>query len=561
MSATTFPTRLLIVLLGAVLLPYFVDLGGSTIWDANEAYYVETPREMIESGDYINPSFNYEPRFNKPVLSYWIVAALYHVFGVSVAVERAAITAAALVMFASCFLIARCASNRPEAAWLAAIGLAAGPRVFMFSRRILIDVANTSVMTLILLFFVLAERYPSRRRSFLVLMYAMVGVGVLIKGPIAAVLPALAFLVYLGIYGEWRRIPKMMLPQGIVIALAIAAPWYVVLYSQHGWTYITQFFIGENLERYTSAIGTQSRGLFFYVPVVFSDAFPWSLCLAGAIAIWAGERRVSGADVQARIRTLLLTWIAVTVLFFSFSQTKQDLYIFPVAPAVAALGGWFIARVLFEPRPAEQRWLVGTMLTLGLVLIAIGGAVIYLFAAAGTVYVLEGALLVGIICVAGGAIVTLATWRGSTKAAVVAAIVALVAFNWILVLRVLPSFERYKPVVPLSDAIARNAGPDDIVAHYDVAMPSMVFYLRRHIDVSLDQEQFLKTLRMGKSVYAVLPESRYEEVKAGLDIPTCVLGRHATANVKLGDILARQAPPNVLLISNRCPPSYASAGH
>ena len=86
--------RLLLVLLAVAVLGYFVDLGGSSIWDANEAYYVETPREMIESGDYVNPSFNYEPRFNKPVLSYWIVAALYHVFGVSVAVERAAIAVA-----------------------------------------------------------------------------------------------------------------------------------------------------------------------------------------------------------------------------------------------------------------------------------------------------------------------------------------------------------------------------------------------------------------------------------------------------------------------------------
>ena len=43
---------------------------------------------MIERGDYVNPTFNYEPRFNKPVLSYWIVAAFYRVFGVSVGVQR-----------------------------------------------------------------------------------------------------------------------------------------------------------------------------------------------------------------------------------------------------------------------------------------------------------------------------------------------------------------------------------------------------------------------------------------------------------------------------------------
>ena len=70
--------------------PVLHRLGDSAIWDANEAFYVETPREMVERGDYVIPTFNYEPRFNKPVLSYWIVAGFYKVFGVSVGVQRLA---------------------------------------------------------------------------------------------------------------------------------------------------------------------------------------------------------------------------------------------------------------------------------------------------------------------------------------------------------------------------------------------------------------------------------------------------------------------------------------
>src|SRR3954471_4823130 len=95
-----------LVLLAAALVPYFVGLGTSAIWDANEAFYVETPREMIERGDYVSPTFNYEPRLNKPVLSYWIVAAFYKAFGVSVGVQRLAITLGAMGLLASAFLLA-----------------------------------------------------------------------------------------------------------------------------------------------------------------------------------------------------------------------------------------------------------------------------------------------------------------------------------------------------------------------------------------------------------------------------------------------------------------------
>jgi 4-amino-4-deoxy-L-arabinose transferase-like glycosyltransferase len=106
----SMPRRLVLALLLVLAVcPYFMDLGGSSIWDANEAYYVETPREMIERGDLIAPTFNYEPRFNKPVLSYWIVAGFYKVFGVSVGVQRIPIALGAIVMVLTAFFLARAA--------------------------------------------------------------------------------------------------------------------------------------------------------------------------------------------------------------------------------------------------------------------------------------------------------------------------------------------------------------------------------------------------------------------------------------------------------------------
>ena len=87
---------LLAVLLGAAIIPYFLNLGVSSIWDANEAFYAQTPREMIEAGDYVTPSFNFQLRMNKPVLSYWNVAASYHLFGISEWSERLPIAIGAL---------------------------------------------------------------------------------------------------------------------------------------------------------------------------------------------------------------------------------------------------------------------------------------------------------------------------------------------------------------------------------------------------------------------------------------------------------------------------------
>ena len=546
----------LFVLLAAAVLPYVIDLGGSSIWDANEAFYVETPREMIQRGDFVSPTFNYQPRFNKPVLSYWIVAAFYKVFGVSVAVQRVPIALGAVAMILAAFLLGRAGGDLESGLWAAA-GLAVAPRLVMFGRRIFIDIYISMFMSLTLLFFALAERYPERRRLFLLLMYASVGFGMLTKGPVAAALPALVIGIYLLVHGELKRVARMMIPTGLAVVLAIVVPWYAALYHRYGWTYITSFIVGENIARYTEGLGVeQRRGLSFYLPVVFSDSFPWSLCLFGAAALWLADRRGVGGlsprqDLSFRVRTLLWLWILVIVIFFTFSAAKQDLYIFPIVPAVAALGGSFIARRAADGAPAQPRWLRATAALIGLLLAVAGAGTFYIFETVGKVYALHGAAFVGAVAALGGALALAFAAFGRARVALVVVLMSLVTLNWAFVIRVLPSFERYKPVPPISAAIKARLSDGDVVAHYNVALPSMVYYLGRHIEILFDREKFLGLMRGGQRVYAVLSASDYEQLSGELP-GTCVLDRRPTVNIKLKAVLARDPLPEVLLITNRC---------
>ena len=223
----------------------------------------------------------------------------------------------------------------------------------------------------------------------------------LTKGPVAAALPALVFCAYLAVH---RRAASNARDDDSRPAssssLAIAAPWYVALYVQGGWTHISEFFLGENLERFTTLVGPQSRGPLFYLPVLLTDSFPWSLCLPAVVVAWRKDRRAGRVGPEMRVRTLLLLWIAVIVLFFSLSQTKQDLYIFPVVTAVAALGGDFVARGSLAARNDERRWLAGSLLLAGVLLTVLGAAALYVFGRSETVYALDGARMVGVAAVA-----------------------------------------------------------------------------------------------------------------------------------------------------------------
>ena len=73
--------RITLPLLLLAALTFFAGLGRGAITDSDEAFYAESSREMVASGDWLTPYYNYEPRFQKPVLYYWLTSALYLVFG------------------------------------------------------------------------------------------------------------------------------------------------------------------------------------------------------------------------------------------------------------------------------------------------------------------------------------------------------------------------------------------------------------------------------------------------------------------------------------------------
>jgi len=359
----------------------------------------------------------------------------------------------------------------------------------------------------------------------------------------------------------------MMIPTGLVVVLAIAVPWYAALYHRYGWTYITSFFVGENIARYTEGLGVETRrGPLFYLPVVFSDSFPWALCLFGAAGLWWADWRASRgvaerglktplygtSNLGFRVRTLLWIWVVGIVLFFSFSAAKQDLYIFPIVPAVAALAGLFIARNTPDGQPARPTSLRITAGVIGLLLAIAGVGTLYIFQAGGKVYALDGAAFVGALAAIGGAVALVLAGVNRARAALAVVVLSLVTLNWAFVIRVLPSFERYKPVAPLSAAIRARMTAGDVVTTYNISLPSMVYYLGQHIEILFDRDVFLGLVRGDRRVFAVLSASDYAELGPVAGVTTCVLDRRPTVNIKLKAVLARDPLPEVLLITNRC---------
>ena len=327
--------RITLPLLLLAALTFFAGLGRGAITDSDEGFYAEAAREMVASNDWITPHYNYEYRWQKPVLYYWLSSATYLLTGASEFGARfwAAMAGLGLV------LITAAAGRR----WYdETTGLLAGAIVatnfgyFYMARMALPDLPLTFCITLAtwagMVSTLESERSP---RTFVMLAAMGLGAGFLMKGPVGVVIPLLVLLPILMIERRSIALTPIDLVLGFVLMIAIALPWYVVMWLTHGNEYLQSFFVGDNYERFATSRFNDPRPWWFYLPVVAGGLLPWTpltLVWLGPITQFLRRKR----DVHA-IDLRLLLWAALPLIFYSLSVGKQPRYVLPVLPPLAIL--------------------------------------------------------------------------------------------------------------------------------------------------------------------------------------------------------------------------------
>ena len=115
------------------------------------------------------------------------------------------------------------------------------------------------------------------------------------------------------------------------------------------------------------------------------------------------------------------------------------------------------------------------------------------------------------------------------------------------------SFEAYKPAPALARILSQQAAPDDLIVTYNVALPSLVYYLRRHTAVYYDHEPVLDLLKLNRPLYLLLTSDDYDRIIApATPVPLCRIASQPTFDVKLRNVLSRERLPEVLLVTNKC---------
>lgn len=352
-EARTRQVPLVGVLVAVCVLLSFVGLGARALWDQDEGMHAATAKVMVETGDWITPTFNGENFYDKPVLFTWLVAASLKAFGPSEWAARLPAALCGLFGVLGGFALGRRMFG-VRAGLLGALALATASGWVVLSRTVVHDISVATASLLALAAFWAGYRDERHRAGPWLLFWALSGLAVLAKGPVGLLPPFVAAVFLLA-----RRKPgfvwRMRPGWGVPLLLAVAAPWYLAIAFRNA--DFVPYFLGEKLlSSIASAEDISKAGPFYYyVPVLAGLFLPWTACLPSALA-----RALRIRDAGS---TLLLAWAGAVFVVFSVLSAKLGTYILPVIPPLALLVGAWLAELRAAPR-AEVRLAVALLAVL-----------------------------------------------------------------------------------------------------------------------------------------------------------------------------------------------------
>lgn len=341
-----FKTDLLyigLLLLIAVLL-FFNGIDGYAFWDPWEPKYAKTIENMIQRQDFMMPYLNDKIRWTKPILIYWCMLFSSFFFDVNEWSIRLPSAVSATFGILSVYYVIRRLRNS-HTAFIAAAALATTPQYFYMARQATPDMLMTATLIAAMSAFAIAQFKNSPNHYYL--FYCFCALAMLSKGPVTSVIVLLALFLFLLVgldwqgfssirsaWGETRRLCQYYkLTHGILIFLAIASPWFMLMFFKHPEEFINKLLIYENITRFKEPIRSHHGLVTYYIQNLFHGMYPWSGFLPAAFMFLF---HVQDRE-ELKQRWFFLSWFLAIFLVFSFTGTKQQHYILPITPLVAIL--------------------------------------------------------------------------------------------------------------------------------------------------------------------------------------------------------------------------------
>ena len=413
--------------------------------DRDESRFAQASKQMLESGDYVVINFQDSPRNKKPAGIHWLQAASVGLFS---AAEEAAIWAYRLPSLAgaiaSVLVLLRLGRRLfgDQAGALAAFILACCMALQL--EALIAKTDAVLLLTIVTAQLALWEIWERSKRSgreswastdWRALFWVMLGLGVLVKGPLAPLVVGITIVTLCIVERRWRWLGRLSPLWGVPLFLALALPWFIVV------TYLRDTgFVEEAASKDLFAKilgGEESHGMppGFYLAAHLLFFWPGALfALPALLAAWR-RRRLEPAVL------FCLAWLGPSWMLFELVPTKLPHYVLPTYPALALLTAWAVGAAAPE---LGRRWVVWLQALLGFGALAIAAVCIVLpfLAEAGFLWQSVPSCLIALAGV-GGALRL--AWQGRRRRALLwGGLGSVLFFAWTAA-ALLPQMEKFFP--------------------------------------------------------------------------------------------------------------------
>lgn len=327
-------------ILSLIALLYIVNFSVNDIWTENESLYAESVREMVEKGNFFDINYNYQPRFNKPPLTYWLIAASTGLFGMNEFAIRLPIVILAFGTNLLVWSIARMLYGEKTA--LLAFAIHAISIQFIAGKQYASPEIPLAFFFTLSLYFFLKGYLSGNSRNYLLAATAL-GLTVLTKGYPYIIVIGGIIIIYLLIESNFQwieffnKIKELNPISFMVIVSIIGLSWIGIMYYQYG----RDFLVILNEETFERALPNKSLGikdLFFYPEVILWSFFPYSL-----LFVYASFHYLFNLQSKKDI-TFGFSWVIVMFIIFSPAHDKLPTYFIQAHPALSLISAHFITR-------------------------------------------------------------------------------------------------------------------------------------------------------------------------------------------------------------------------
>ena len=359
----------------AALLP---GLGTAPLWDEDEPKNAACTLAMLDSEDWIVPTYNGTLRVEKPPLVNWVQIVGVSLFGrneFGVRIGSVCLTVGTCLLtwwtgrlLAGPFVGILSGLVMSTCIWTGVGGRAATPDASL--------VFCTTLAALIYAHAIQRGAVTTITRGHALGIGLACGLAILAKGPVGIVLPILAFLLTAFILrqqSDWSdsrssfyKTVASLRPLTILSAATLVAlPWYLLVSLRTNGQWTTDFLLIHNAGRFAAPMEGHS-GSFLYYPIILAiGMFPWSIILlaipAHALFVWRTKRLTSS---HFRAITFAGCWALVWVGTFSLAGTKLPGYIWPAYPAISIATALYVTdwirghtgweKVVFRNMPSDK---------------------------------------------------------------------------------------------------------------------------------------------------------------------------------------------------------------